>query len=121
MPITFLTTALLIVSLLTNLTVEGVKKLLDETPIKYSSNVLAAVFAVIIAGVTCAIYMIMEEVPFDLKIGVQIVVVMYLGFLISTVGYDKIMQTVMQIQQSIQKKEKEKEKEEELSNGSDSQ
>lgn len=43
MPIYFMTTALLIVSLVTNLTVEGIKKLLNETTIKYSSNVLAAV------------------------------------------------------------------------------
>lgn len=41
MPIYFMTTALLIVSLVTNLTVEGIKKLLNETTIKYSSNVLA--------------------------------------------------------------------------------
>lgn len=31
MPISFLTTALLIVSVITNLTVEGIKKLLDVT------------------------------------------------------------------------------------------
>lgn len=43
MPISFLTTALLIVSVITNLTVEGIKKLLDGTKVKYSSNVLAAV------------------------------------------------------------------------------
>ena len=66
MPISFLTTALLIVSVITNLTVEGIKKLLDGTKVKYSSNVLAAV--------------------------------MYLGFLISTVGYDKVIQMLKQIQ-----------------------
>ena len=35
MPISFLTTALLIVSVITNLTVEGIKKLLDGTKVKY--------------------------------------------------------------------------------------
>ena len=49
MPIYFMTTALLIVSLVTNLTVEGIKKLLNETTIKYSSNVLAAVVAVLMS------------------------------------------------------------------------
>lgn len=100
MPISFLTTALLIVSLFTNLTVEGVKKLLDETSIKYSSNILAAIFSVVIAGITCAVYMIMSDLIFSMKIGVQILVLMYLGFLTSTVGYDKIIQTIIQIQQS---------------------
>lgn len=53
MPISFLTTALLIVSVITN---------------------------------------------FTMKIGVEIVVLMYLGFLISTVGYDKVIQMLKQIQ-----------------------
>lgn len=58
MPISFLTTALLIVSVITNLTVS----------------------------------------VFTMKIGVEIVVLMYLGFLISTVGYDKVIQMLKQIQ-----------------------
>lgn len=33
-----------------------------------------------------------------MKIGVEIVVLMYLGFLISTVGYDKVIQMLKQIQ-----------------------
>lgn len=107
MPISFLTTALLIISLLTNLTVEGVKKLLDETSVKYSSNVLAAIFSIVIAGISCAVYLIMNDVVFSLKIGVQILVLMYLGFLISTVGYDKVIQTVIQIQQSAKETNKE--------------
>ena len=91
MPISFLTTALLIVSVITNLTVEGIKKLLDGTKVKYSSNVLAAILSVLIACAVSVIYLIM-------KIGVEIVVLMYLGFLISTVGYDKVIQMLKQIQ-----------------------
>lgn len=106
MPISFLTTALLIISLFTNLTVEGVKKLLDETSIKYSSNILAAIFSVVIAGITCAVYLIMNDLVFSMKVGVQILVLMYLGFLTSTVGYDKIIQTLIQIQQSANKSNK---------------
>ncbi len=98
MPISFLTTALLIVSIVTNLIVEGIKKLLEETKIKYSSNVLAAILSVIIACAVCVIYLIMTDTVFSLKIGVEIVVLMYLGFLVSTVGYDKVVQMVKQIQ-----------------------
>ena len=88
MPISFLTTALLIVSVITNLTVEGIKKLLDGTKVKYSSNVLAAVLSVLIACAVSVIYLIMTDT----------VVLMYLGFLISTVGYDKVIQMLKQIQ-----------------------
>ena len=97
MPISFLTMALLIVSLVTNLTVEGIKNLLNGTKIKYSSNVLAAVIAVLAAGVVCTIYLIMNDVTITSKIGVEIAVLMYLGFLVSTVGYDKVVQMIAQI------------------------
>ena len=98
MPIYFLTTALLIVSVVTTLTVEGIKKLLDGTTVKYSSNVLAAVSSVIIACAVCVIYIIMNDIVFSLKVGVEIVILMYLGFLTSTVGYDKVIQMIKQIQ-----------------------
>lgn len=98
MPISFLTTALLIVSVITNLTVEGIKKLLDGTKVKYSSTVLAAVLSVLIACAVSVIYLIMTDTIFTMKIGVEIVVLMYLGFLISTVGYDKVIQMLKQIQ-----------------------
>ena len=92
MPISFLTTALLIVSVITNLTVEGIKKLLDGTKVKYSSNVLAAILSVLIACAVSVIYLIMTDTVFTMKIGVEIVV------LISTVGYDKVIQMLKQIQ-----------------------
>ena len=98
MPISFITTALLAVSLLTNLTVEGIKKLLDGTNAKYSSNILAAILSTILSGAVCLIYLIMNDIGFSVKIGVEIVVLMYLGFLVSTVGYDKVMQTLKQLQ-----------------------
>lgn len=103
MPISFMTTALLIVSLLTNLTVEGIKKLLEGTNKTYSSNVLAAILSTIISGAVCVIYLIMNDVAFSLKIGVEVLILIYLGFLISTVGYDKVIQTIKQIQTSKEK------------------
>ena len=100
MDLSFLTTALIAVSLLTNLTVEGLKKLMDERGITYSSNLLAAVTSVIIAAAIFGGYMIMNDIAFTIKIAVQIVVLMYLAFLSSTVGYDKIIQTLKQIKET---------------------
>lgn len=97
MPISFLTTALLIVSVVTNLSVEGIKKLLDETGLKYSSNLLAVVVSIVITCAISAGYMIMNSIVFDLKVGVQIVALIYMSFLVSTVGYDKVMQMFGQI------------------------
>lgn len=96
MPISFLTTALLIVSVATNLTVEGIKKLLNDTGAKYSSNLLAVIVSIVIACALSAGYMIMNSIVFDLKIGVQIVALIYMSFLVATVGYDKVMQMLGQ-------------------------
>ena len=98
MPISFMTSALLAVSLLTNLTVEGVKKLLDENKKSYSSNVLAAIFSMILSVGVCLVYLVMYDISFSIKIGIEIMVLMYLGFLVSTVGYDKVLQMLKQIQ-----------------------
>lgn len=98
MPISFMTTALLVVSLLTNLTVEGIKKLLEETNTKYSSNVLAAILSVVLSCLICVIHLVLNDVGFSSKIVIEIVVLMYLSFLVSTVGYDKVVQTIKQIQ-----------------------
>lgn len=97
MSISYITTAILAVALVTNLTVEGLKKLLNETTIKYSSNVLAAIMSVVIALAISVMYMIMQDVVFTPKIGVQIVAIMYLSFLASTVGYDKVIQMIEQL------------------------
>lgn len=97
MSISYITTAILAVALITNLTVEGLKKLLDDTSIKYSSNVLAAIVSVVIALAISVMYMIMQGAIFTPKIGVQIVSIMYLSFLSSTVGYDKVIQMLEQI------------------------
>lgn len=100
MPISFMTTGLLIVSVVTNLTVEGIKKLLNETNIKYSANVLAAIVSVLLSCAVSVCYLIMTDTVFTLKIGVEVIVLMYLGFLVSTVGYDKVVQMIMQINTS---------------------
>lgn len=98
MSIYFLTTALLIVSILTNVTVEGLKKLFDGSGKSYSSNSLAAITAVIISVVVCVVYIIMHDITFTLKVGVEVFILMYLSFLASTVGYDKVVQMITQIQ-----------------------
>lgn len=98
MPVSFMTTALLAISLLTNLTVEGIKKLMDESGKKYSSNVLAAILSIVISAGICVGYLIFNEVAFSAKLGVEIVILTYLSFLVSTVGYDKVVQMIKQIQ-----------------------
>lgn len=97
MDISFLTTSLLIVTIITNLTVEGIKKTLKGTKIKVSSDILAAIISILAACAISVIHLIMTDTVFTMKIGVEIIVLMYLGFLVSTVGYDKVFQMLKQI------------------------
>ena len=99
MPIYFMTTALLIVSLVTNLTVEGIKKLLDKKSVDYSSNVMAAVTAVVISVALSAGYLIYTETMLNAQIGVELIALAYLSFLVATNGYDKVIQAIKQIKQ----------------------
>lgn len=100
MPTSFLTEALLLISVTTNLTVEGIKKLLDKSDANYSSNIIAAVLSVVIALAVCAVYLLVNDIAFTTKIGVEIAVLMYLSFLVSTLGYDKVIQTVRQLKKT---------------------
>ena len=105
MSLTFLNCALLAISLLTNFTVEAIKKFLDESNATYSSNLLAAVISVIAALITSIVYIIANGISFSLLVGIQIVILMYLSFLTSTLGYDKVIQMLEQI--NIAKRNKE--------------
>lgn len=97
MPMSFLSGALLLVSLATNLTVEAIKKVLNGRETKYSSNLLAVIVAIIIAVAVSAAYLVMNDIAFTTKVGVEIGVLMYLSFLTSTIGYDKVVQMLSQI------------------------
>lgn len=97
MPISFLTAALLIISLLTNATVEALKKAFEGSKINFSSNLLAVIVALIITCAVSACYMILNGIPFTIQLGVQILALMYLSFLTATLGYDKIVQLLSQI------------------------
>lgn len=105
MSLSFLSCALLTISLLTNFTVEAIKKFLNKTEQKYSSNFLAAIISVITALAVSIIYIIVNGVQFNLIVGIQILVLMYLSFLTSTIGYDKVIQMIKQI--SVAKSDKE--------------
>lgn len=95
MTMEFLIVALFAVSLLTNLTVEGIKRNL----LTYSSNVMAAVTAVVISVALSAGYLIYTETMLNAKIGVELIALAYLSFLVATNGYDKVIQAIKQIKQ----------------------
>ena len=97
MDMTFLFIALFAISLLTTLTVQGIKTLLDKTSMEYSSNVLAVVVSLVLSVAITIGYLIMTETAFNIKIAVELIALMYLSFLVATNGYDKVIQALKQI------------------------
>lgn len=91
----FIISALAIISGLTSLTVEAIKKILGDR--KYSSNLLAAIVAVILTVAISAGYLIYCAIPLTPQIIVIIVALVFLSFLAATVGYDKVVQLFRQI------------------------
>ena len=91
----FLITALALISAMTSLTVEALKKLLGDTIKSY--NLLAAIVAIVLTILVSVGYLIYTGTAFTAQIGVIMAALVFLSFLSSTVGYDKVMQMLKQI------------------------
>lgn len=93
----FLISVLAIISVLTSLSVEGIKKILDEQGKQYSSNILAIEVSTGITMIGSVMYIIYKSVPITPQVVVTIIALVFLSFLCATVGYDKIKQLLQQI------------------------
>lgn len=87
---------LLAVSIFTSLTVEAIKKFIGD---KYnaSSNVVAGVTAVVLSVAVGVFYCILAGVAFSSQIIIMLIALVFLSWLCSMVGYDKVVQAIMQI------------------------
>ena len=89
---------LMIVSVLTGLVTEGIKKLLDEAKKPYRSNLLAGVVAVILSIAVDTGYMILTETLMNEKMAVILIALVLLSWLCAMVGYDKVIQAISQFE-----------------------
>ena len=93
----FLLAGLAIISGLTSLTVQALKKVLDEKGVQYSSNLLAVIVSVILAVAICVGYVLYTSTAFSIQIVIIIIAMTYLAFLCATCGYDKTIQMLEQL------------------------
>ena len=87
---------LLIVSVLTGLTVEGVKKLLDERGKSYHANALAGIVSVVLSVFIGVAYQISISGNLTATIAVYLIALVFLSWLCAMVGYDKVIQAISQ-------------------------
>lgn len=91
------TLLLLVVSVLTGLFTEGIKKFLQERNKTYYANALAGYVSLALSLIVSVGYLILVEVAFNAKMAVWIIALMLLSWLGSMVGYDKVIQTITQL------------------------
>lgn len=97
----FIFIVLFIVSVLTTLTVQGIKYILDTQNANYSSNILAVIVSVVLSAFIVFLYCLYFDKPLTTHIIVETVVLMYLSFLVATNGYDKVVQTIKQLKNKV--------------------
>lgn len=89
---------LAIVSVLTTLTTECIKKLLEKSGFNYASNVVAAIVSVVISGaITIVRPMVVEGVQFSAALVYNGIVMAFFGVLSATLSFDKLKQSLMQL------------------------
>lgn len=83
-------------STVTSLTVQALKKILDEHGTKYASNALVCIVAGVVGIGGTAVYYVLGNIAFS-SANVILMVLMGLAVSIgSMVGYDKVIQTIKQ-------------------------
>ena len=82
---------LMIVSTLTGLTTEAIKKIMTEHNAKYHANTLAAIVSVVLSVVASICYITVQGITFTAPIAVCIVALTFMSWLCAMVGYDKVV------------------------------
>lgn len=87
---------LLVVSTLTSLVTEAIKKILSERGITYYANTLAGVVATVLSAAIGVAYVFLTGVGFTAQTIVYIIMMVFISWLCSMVGYDKVIQAIKQ-------------------------
>lgn len=84
------------ISALTTLTVEAIKKLLDEQGKTYKPNLLAAIVAVSLSVFVIFGYSLYNSMHLSIQLIVITIAFAFMSWLVSMVGFDKVKQLIEQ-------------------------
>lgn len=87
---------LLIVSTLTGLVTEAIKKQLQERDKKYYANALAGYVSIGVSIVIGIAYVILVAAAINAQLFVYLIALVLLSWLSAMVGYDKVIQAISQ-------------------------
>ena len=87
---------LLIVSTITGLSTEAIKKLMDEANKQYRSNLLAGIVSTVISLAIGISYVLLKGYDFNTRNVIFIISLIFMSWLCSMLGYDKVIQSISQ-------------------------
>ena len=82
---------------ITSVVVEGVKKFLDEMKVKYASNIVVGIVALVIGCGGTAIYYVNCQISFNALTSVYLAIMGIGNWLAAMLGYDKVKQAITQV------------------------
>lgn len=91
---------MLVSATLASLATEGVKKVLDEHNKTYSSNTLAGLMSAIVSTGVGGAYIALNHIGFTAEVGTYWIGLVFMTWLCSMVGYDKVIQTITQLKEN---------------------
>ena len=99
MTVTLFATILTIGSMVNALLTEAIKKMYENDNKEYSANVVALADALIVGGLgTAAVYMLMG-IPWSINNIICLAIMVVAVWIASMIGYDKVLQLAMQVEQ----------------------
>lgn len=87
---TLLISALALISVLTSLTVEAIKKIRQAKQKDYNSTLLAVIVALVLTIAGSILYAIFYSIPITPQGIVSVIALAYLSFLSATCGFDQV-------------------------------
>lgn len=88
---------LAVLSIITSLLTEGVKKLFNSMKWNYASNIIVLCVSVVVGGCGTSIFYLFNHYEFTTLNIICIILMIVANWLASMLGYDKVMQAFAQI------------------------
>ncbi len=90
---------LTLISILTTTSTEAAKKILDQTGIKYATNVVAAIVAALMSAVVEFYPLLNSGAEIGTNCLYEFIALIFLSFIGATLGYDKAVQLIQQMKE----------------------
>jgi len=86
-------------SIITSLMTQLVKKILDTFKVRYASDVVVLIVAVVVGGCGTGVYYVNCQIPFNALTSVYLAIMCLLNCGGAMIGYDKVKQAIAQIKE----------------------